>query len=141
MLLHTYWGIKGLHIMRIKFLTIPRDTIALILLLVFSVPDAAYACKAEDEVKNAIVQIESGLRMPEGSYPLLNYNRFYANGVGKDSRYVIGVFRYSPVGSGTVQIVKYESLPIIFDGGCNIIRVRYSKISRRVEQIECNGEA
>lgn len=86
-------------------------------------------------------EIEQNLSLPKGAHPLRSYNRFYAIGEGRDVGSVLGIFRYNPSGVGKIYIVSYKSLPAIFDGGCNVLTVRYSQAEGRVKSVECNGDS
>jgi hypothetical protein len=105
--------------------------------LLFSGP----AVSQRGSVANSVKEIESALSLPKGSHPLSSYNRFYVLGEGQDKGFIIGVFRYNPVGVGEIHVVPYKSLPTVFDGGCNVLMLRYSQRDGRVESIECNGES
>jgi hypothetical protein len=95
----------------------------------------------ENSVPNLVKEIEKNLSLPKGSHHLTSYNRFYALGEGPDAGLIIGVFRHVISGEGEIHVVSYKSLPVIFDGGCNVLTMRYSQRERRVESIECNGES
>ena len=36
---------------------------------------------------------------------------------------------------------SYEDLPVVLDGGCGFIEIIYDPKTKRIERVECNGEA
>lgn len=91
-------------------------------------------------LKVTIAEIEKDLKLPGGSYPLSSYDRFYAKNATHDG-IIHGVFRHRVDLQGSIQIVPPSSLPVIFDGGCSVIRLRYSLVTHQVDYITCNGDA
>jgi hypothetical protein len=85
-------------------------------------------------------RIENMVVMPPGVHALASYDRYYTQGLGKDP-YILGVFRFNPAGRGVLHFVGYGSLPAIFDGGCNVIRIRYSYTNPPHVEVHCNGVA
>lgn len=91
-------------------------------------------------LKVTVAEMEKELRLPVGSYPLSSYDRFYAKDLTQHG-VIHGVFRHRVGRQGEVRIVPSSSLPVIFDGGCSIIRLRYSIATQQVDYIACNGDA
>ena len=86
-----------------------------------------------------ICQIESEItELPDGRN-LYSYHRYYAGRVEGKSYIVTGVFVNSH--EAGVTIVLYEQLPLIFDGGCDVITVKYNLVEKRVVSMRCNGDA
>jgi hypothetical protein len=100
-------------------------------LLLFGCKQAVRPAKTDK-----IFSIESTLRLPKGAYPLAEYDRFYVeDGEGYD------VVLVSSDGPGHAILVSREHVPFILDGGCSVIRARYSKQTRTWGKASCGGEA
>jgi len=86
-------------------------------------------------------QLESKIKMPTGAHALTTYKRHYAvERTSAGDVYVVGTFIYDAATPG-VLIVALDDLPRRFDGGCDVIDVRYSIASGRVLSAQCNGVA
>jgi hypothetical protein len=88
---------------------------------------------------SVVAELEHGLSLPQGAYPLAKYTRYYT-GLIRNGRHVVrGIF---VGGAPKVVIVKSElALPVVMDGGCHIINVDYEVESHKVLQVFCNGYA
>jgi hypothetical protein len=128
---------RELMIKRIFFLVLTAAAIV----YAFVASPLANGFGQKKEVWQSVKRIEGMIAMPDGAHPLSLYDRYYAKGEGKDTGFIVGIFRYNADQKGDVHIVKYSSLPIVFDGGCNVVRIRYSVDNHRIESAECNGEA
>jgi hypothetical protein len=83
--------------------------------------------------------IESKVGILPGGRSLQDYRRYYA-GRSEDGKYfVVGIYIYDS--KSGVDIVSYDKLPVIFDGGCDVISVRYNFDDELVDSIKCNGVA
>ncbi len=87
-----------------------------------------------------IESIESSLTMPFRGRPLSDYERFYAVDDSSGKPVLVGVFVASHDKAG-IKIVEHNKLPLILDGGCSIINVRYALDEKRMISIQCNGVA
>jgi len=86
-----------------------------------------------------ITNIEASLHLPDGAAPLSSYTRYYAGTIKKGHRILLGHFE---AGSGKVQIVpSVRDLPVVYDGGCSIVSIRYDVTAGRVLDLFCNGIA
>lgn len=50
-------------------------------------------------------------------------------------------FLLSKNSGGGIRIVQRKDVPRIFDGGCNVIRLKYNVNERRVVSIFCGGSS
>jgi len=89
---------------------------------------------------NEVVEIEKVIELPPEAHKLENYDRYYAEDGGENAHAIVGIFRFNSSGKGKVFVVSHTSLPAVFDGGCNVIHLRYSKSRNQFESIQCNGE-
>lgn len=87
-----------------------------------------------------IESIESGLKMPFRGRPLSDYERFYTVDDSSGKPVLVGVFVASHDKAG-IKIVERNRLPIIADGGCSVVNVRYALDEKRMISIQCNGVA
>lgn len=90
---------------------------------------------------NAIMdRIEARISLPAGASPLPLYERFYAwEGRDDGVRKVFGTYVR---GQGTGRHwVSQNELPLVMDGGCDIVTLTYDVEADRIERVECNGEA
>ncbi|HKP33286.1 MAG TPA: hypothetical protein VJT70_00725 [Sphingomicrobium sp.] len=83
-------------------------------------------------------RIEALVVMPEGASPLAIYGRYYAleqrsDGVIK----ILGVYVREP--EPRRHWVRQNELPLVMDGGCDIVTLTYDARLDRVDRIECNG--
>lgn len=90
---------------------------------------------------NAIMdRIEALISLPAGASPLPLYERFYAWEARDDGvRKVFGT--YVRGGSPGRHWVNQNELPLVMDGGCDIVTLTYDVDADRIERVECNGEA
>ena len=87
-------------------------------------------------------RIERDLRMPEEAMPLAAYNRYYAWQQRADGmRKVTAVYVGARGRNGERHWVAESALPVIDDGGCDVISLSYDVASQRIERIGCNGYA
>jgi hypothetical protein len=48
---------------------------------------------------------------------------------------------YCRSGADKLALKAYKALPVMLDGGCNVVTVRYSLRAHRIEPALCNGDA
>jgi hypothetical protein len=106
---------------------------------------AAFACGASEASPDwvpdisLVTKIEASLHLPDGAASLSSYTRYYAGTIKNGHRILLGHFE---AGSGKVQIVRsVRELPVIYDGGCSIVSIRYDVTAERVLDLFCNGVA
>ncbi len=80
-------------------------------------------------------RLEATLKLPSGAAPLNHYKRFYSDGPNGQ---ILGEFIREGKENDKRQWVAH--LPIIDDGGCGIVHVRFDPKSSRSEAW-CNGVA
>lgn len=85
-------------------------------------------------------RIEAVVTLPPGASPLPTYDRFYALEERDDGvRKVLGTFmRGQP--QQQRHWVEQSELPLVMDGGCDIVTLTYDVDADRIERVECNGE-
>lgn len=92
------------------------------------------------EIQALMDRIEARVSMPPGASPLALYERYYAWEAREDG--VRKVFGTYVRGQGTGRHwVNQNELPLVMDGGCDIITLTYDVDADRVERVECNGDA
>ena len=97
--------------------------------------------KMTPKVSLALVEsIESALAMPLGAHPLTKYVRYYAQHTVNSHSYVVATF-VRRESKGRIEIVDFNLLPQVFDGGCDVIKLRYSVTQEKVVSFLCNGDA
>jgi len=91
---------------------------------------------AEDAqpLPDLIGTLEWNLVMPEGAGALGTYTRYYAERDGM----LIGIFVR---GDDGIRIVPGGELPLILDGGCSVVNLRYNLDTHKLTTIFCNGNA
>jgi hypothetical protein len=89
---------------------------------------------------DTIQKIESKISMPSGTRGLASYARYYTTYPAKGSLMLSGVFVLEAAHSG-VHIVKSAEMPIVSDGGCLVVNLKYNLSEERVIDIFCNGVA
>ena len=78
--------------------------------------------------------------MPQGASPLPLYGRYYAWESRDDGvRKVLGTYVRGE--RPERHWVEPSELPLVMDGGCDIVTLTYDFDADRIERIECNGEA
>lgn len=122
----------------------------LIIIIVYCGDVSALESKLEQikvETKNNILtldlikKIESNLTLPQNAFPLSAYIRYYAYKKVSKKQYIVAVFVRGESGVGRVEIIDFKNLPIIFDGGCDVIEVRYSLNKKKIISSYCHGYA
>jgi hypothetical protein len=110
-------------------MTLSRSALCLALL------GAAQPPANSDDIMN---RIEALVAMPQGASSLTLYGRYYALEVRSDGVVkVLGVYVREP--SPRRHWVKQNELPLVMDGGCDIVTLTYDARLDRVDRIECNG--
>lgn len=94
----------------------------------------------QDNIAALVQDVERDLRLPAGANKLTSYDRYYAKEENSKGRFIVGILQYKSAGTGEIRIAKPGALPIIFDGGCGVVRIRYSIDHKKLEMVECNGE-
>jgi hypothetical protein len=81
--------------------------------------------------------LERNLVLPVDALALDKYTRYYAGSIRDGRRIIRGVLV-----SGTSRVVIMSSLsdlPVILDGGCQIVNVEYDIGRRQLVRAACNG--
>lgn len=81
--------------------------------------------------------IEKSIALPEGAAPLLRYRRHYAWS-SSDPQVVEAV--YTLGGRPDRLWLSSNDLPIVLDGGCSVITLRFEVKKRTVSNLRCNGD-
>ncbi|HCH0556903.1 hypothetical protein [Pseudoxanthomonas winnipegensis] len=83
--------------------------------------------------------LEQQVKLPQDASPLSDYTRYYkltAEGV------LVGVYiKGFDGGDRQAHLVSERELPLILDGGCNVIHVQYDPGANKVLRVFCNGIA
>lgn len=99
------------------------------------------AAPAPSAETNAIMdRIESRIALPPGASPLGLYDRYYAWESRDDGvRKVLGTYVRGQ--RPQRHWVGQNELPLVMDGGCDIVTLTYDYDADRIERVECNGVA
>jgi|SRR5581483_1245681 len=97
--------------------------------------------------RQAIDELESAVQLPawgpSRAHPVAEYARYYAGIVSNGRHLILAEF----VGLGGMYVAgihlvaSRRDFPVIFDGGCAIINLRYDADAKRIEKLACNGQA
>lgn len=96
---------------------------------------------AASDPEALMARIEAGVAMPRESYPLASYERAYAwdpHAPGHSK--VVAIYLHLGGRPGR-RWVAPDALPVVMDGGCGVVSLRYDIASGRIESIACNGYA
>jgi hypothetical protein len=121
-----------------------RNNAVLVLTVVLFVCVSSVAQNSEiaaawEPTAELVAQLEGQIHLPKGASPLLSYTRYYVGSTINGHRVVVGTYQHS---GGRVVIEKSaHDLPIVFDGGCDIINIRYDVSKKRFIDVFCNGVA
>ena len=90
--------------------------------------------------------LEAAIRMPPGARPLAEYRRQYGGTVEEGRRVISGQFHLPGIGGSpkdepAVAVFDHEPPPMIEDGGCAVVTLKFDVSARRILWIQCNGEA
>jgi hypothetical protein len=89
--------------------------------------------------RKVIEEIEHTVSLPAGAKPIVQYSRYYAGAMRHGVRVVVGTWI---TGLDVSRIVPSEAdLPVIYDGGCDIVNIEYDVKRHRFIKIYCNGVA
>ena len=115
------------------------------LTMVCAVAALSSACQREpNDVLDLPMMIEAQVSEQRPDLDLSRYVRFYARETGDISAvYVLGGATHQGRvrGPGTVAWVPIDELPVIMDGGCSVINVRYNEETKSEVSVFCNGDA
>jgi len=78
------------------------------------------------------------VELPEGR-SIKNYNRYYAGRLER-GLYIVTAVYISGI-NGRAIIVPYGELPLVLDGGCDVIKIKYNLAEKSIISIRCNGSA
>jgi hypothetical protein len=93
----------------------------------------------QDDMRSHIEAIERSVTIPEGGHKIERYLRYYANDEVGEKSIVIGLYLANRDEVG-IKIVDKEDLPNVLDGGCDVIRLRYDRVSMKVIEVNCAGK-
>jgi hypothetical protein len=101
------------------------------------------AATANAEQQAIMDRIERDVRLPDGADPLAAYIRYYAWQRQPDGgRKVVAVYTAfaaeRPERPGRHWVAE-GALPMVDDGGCGIVSLRYDVAAQRIEEIVCNA--
>jgi hypothetical protein len=94
---------------------------------------------AEPKPEMYVLQrLETILVMPKHTRPLHLYIRYYSQEIIQGEKYIVATFLYdgSP---GRIELIESKKRPLIEDGGCDVLELRYSLSDNRVVSFACNG--
>ena len=115
----------------------PASIVFALLCSCASQPSPTVALAADGTPSALIGSIEPLLRMPAGSASLRSYTRYYVESRDGDEHYVKGVFiRGKPGGAKLVS-----TLPLILDGGCDVLHLKFDVRKMQVIAFFCAGLA
>ena len=113
--------------------------------MVCAVAALSFACQRElNDVVDLPVKIEAQVSEQRPDLDLSRYARFYARETGEISAvYVLGGANHQGrvLGPGTITWAPIDELPVIMDGGCSVINVRYNEETKSEVSVFCNGDA
>lgn len=124
-------------------------------LLVMSAQTSAMEVEfAWTPLESNIRQLERKLRVPDQNYELKEYVRHYWGTIEKETK-ILNAHYHIPFeeytgrdftidGTGMADTIIINSVtgpPVIFDGGCSVLRIRWNMKSRELISINCNGVA
>lgn len=121
-----------------------RNNAVLVLTVVLFVCASSAAQNSEiaaawEPTAKIVAQLEDPIHLPKGASPLLSYTRYYAGTIINGHRVVVGTYKHS--GGGVVIEKSTHDLPIVFDGGCDNINIRYDVSKKRFIDVFCNDVA
>ena len=93
-----------------------------------------------------IEALEAAIVMPPGAGPLSAYRRQYGGTLEAGRRVVYGRF-YLPGFAGLpkdeppVTLLDHQPSPMVQDGGCAVVTLKFDVSAQRILWIQCNGEA
>ena len=93
------------------------------------------ACGKASADASLAVEIENKVVAARPDLPIARYARVYAH---QPDGTVTAI--YSGVG-GTSRWTTPDKLPVIYDGGCGVLTVRYDQKRHRLIGVDCNGVA
>ena len=124
---------KNYYLIAIAFLASTTTSLAL-------AGDAVDEMKILEDSRPFIIEMESKLKLPESSYPLSSYSRFYSVTVANGHQKIVGQYRYNPEHAG-IHLVKFKELPRTMDGGCSVIHIEFDLEKKSLLSVNCGGVA
>ena len=105
----------------------------LFILIIFN---TATGCSNNSDIEQDLKKMEILVDIKNFKEPNM-YNRYYFidNGIAN------GIYIKSDFGHGLIHVVKDSDLPIIMDGGCSIINIKFDLKNKKVLSAFCNGDA
>lgn len=98
-----------------------------------SLADEAAVAAAWVPTAEIIAQMEAQIHLPMGASPLASYTRYYAGSILHGHRVVVGTYQHS--GGGVVIEKSSRDLPVVYDGGCDFINVKYDVSKKRFTDV------
>lgn len=99
----------------------------------------AFADPAAPGPEAMMDRIEATVVLPPGTASLSSYGRYYAWEARTDGvRKVRGIYVREPEPSR--HWVNENELPLVMDGGCDIVSLTFDLATDRIEWVACNSE-
>lgn len=107
---------------------------------------AACSENAETPYKSTMDTIERQVQLPIGAAPLDEYARYYA----ADDNEIVAIYislvdpanPYYDLPRGQRRwLADHRKLPLINDGGCSVVCIRYNPATGKTDIPVCNGDA
>ena len=89
-----------------------------------------------NEIERTVVLSQAYMARWSIPAPVSSYNRYYAWSDGGRTVEAVYVGLENQPGR---RWVRLKDLPLVLDGGCGFIRVRYDVRAKRVREVICNG--
>lgn len=118
-----------------------RNTVAVMLAVMSTTACAREPLQPVNQAPTmqVMADLERALILPKGAYPLSKYTRHYA-AVNRGGRTMVrGVLVGGP-SKVVIETVKSD-LPVIMDGGCDVVNVLYDTKMHKIVNVFCNGYA
>jgi hypothetical protein len=103
---------------------------------VFLLTGCSTVRELDSDMASHVKELERGLTLPAGASDISSYTRYYAR---TDAGMLSGVLVLG--GDMGIHLVTLDKLPVVFDGGCSVIRIEYEYEARRVLSVSCSGLA
>jgi hypothetical protein len=81
-----------------------------------------------------MLSIEARVSLPKGASPLNQYRRYYSFSEN-DPDLVQAI--YEKGGRPAKMWLSWDQMPIIVDGGCSVIRLRFRASTKKFENVSC----
>jgi hypothetical protein len=89
----------------------------------------------------AVADLEATMTLPPGAKLITKYARYYTGEMEAGRPIILGILVLDDHRPAGTYIISETAMPLILDGGCTVITVKFDVHASQIESLACNGFA